>query len=88
MGISAMGIQTKLELSEIIQQISSLIPDDVRAVRADIEKNIQSTLTAGLRKMELVTREEFDTQTAVLQKTRQKLGELQNKLDEIEKKLD
>ena len=50
----------------------------------DIEKNIDALLKSMFTKMELVTREEFDVQTEVLKRTRQKLEELENKLSEIE----
>ena len=50
----------------------------------DIEKNIDALLKGMFTKMELVTREEFDVQTEVLKRTRQKLEELEKKLSEIE----
>jgi BMFP domain-containing protein YqiC len=50
----------------------------------DIEKNIDALLKGMFTKMELVTREEFDIQTEVLKRTRQKLEELEKKLSEIE----
>jgi BMFP domain-containing protein YqiC len=50
----------------------------------DIEKNIDALLKGMFTKMELVTREEFDVQTEVLKRTRQKLEELEKKLFEIE----
>jgi len=49
----------------------------------DIEKNIDALLKGMFTKMELVTREEFDVQTEVLKRTRQKLEELEKKLSEI-----
>jgi BMFP domain-containing protein YqiC len=50
----------------------------------DLEKNIDALLKGMFTKMELVTREEFDVQTEVLKRTRQKLEELEKKLSEIE----
>ena len=50
----------------------------------DLEKNIDALLKGMFTKMELVTREEFDVQTEVLKRTRQKLEDLEKKLSEIE----
>jgi len=49
-------------------------------------REIQSALEAGLRKLNLVTREEFDAQAAVLQRTRLILEELEKRCDELEAK--
>ena len=69
------------KLSEISNKIRELVKD---SPLPDIEKNIDALLTGMFTKMELVTREEFDVQTEVLKRTRQKLEELEKKLSEIE----
>ena len=51
---------------------------------ADIEKNIKAMLQGGLTRLDLVTREEFDTQTRVLAKTREKLERLESRVTELE----
>ena len=51
---------------------------------ADMQKNLKALLTQQFARLELVTREEFDTQTKVLAKTRAKLEELEHRLTEIE----
>ena len=53
---------------------------------ADMQKNVKALLTQQFARLELVTREEFDTQTKVLAKTRAKLEELERRLTEIENK--
>lgn len=53
----------------------------------DIEKNIKSMLNQGFSKLDLVTREEFDIQTQVLEKTRAKLEALEAQVAEIEAQL-
>ncbi len=50
----------------------------------DIEKNIRAALQGGLSRLDLVTREEFDTQTRVLAKTREKLEQLESRVAELE----
>ncbi len=66
------------------QQISQLIPDDMQSIKMDLEKNIYIAIESTFKQMDLVTREEFDTQTAVLNKTRQLLEELKQKITELE----
>jgi len=53
----------------------------------DIEKNVKSMMTQGFAKLDLVTREEFDTQTQVLVRTRARLEELERRVAELEQKL-
>ena len=69
------------KLTEISNKIREIVKD---SPLPDIEKNIDALLKGMFTKMELVTREEFDVQTEVLKRTRQKLEELEKKLSEIE----
>ncbi len=70
-------------LDQLSKRISSLIPGDVKGVQDDIENNVKSLLQSTLTKMNLVTREEFDVQTAVLQRTREKLEQLEKQIEQI-----
>ena len=69
------------KLNEISNKIREIVKD---SPLPDIEKNIDALLKGMFTKMELVTREEFDIQTEVLKRTRQKLEELEKKLFDIE----
>ena len=69
------------KLNEISNKIREIVKD---SPLPDIEKNIDALLKGMFTKMELVTREEFDVQTEVLKRTRQKLEELEKTLSEIE----
>jgi BMFP domain-containing protein YqiC len=69
------------KLREISNKIRQIVKD---SPLPDIEKNIDALLKGMFTKMELVTREEFDVQTEVLKRTRQKLEELEKKLSEME----
>ena len=69
------------KLNEISNKIREIVKD---SPLPDIEKNIDALLKGMFTKMELVTREEFDVQTEVLKRTRQKLEELEKKLSEVE----
>jgi BMFP domain-containing protein YqiC len=71
--------------NEKLNEISNKIREIVKnSPLPDIEKNIDALLKGMFTKMELVTREEFDVQTEVLKRTRQKLEEIEKKLFEIE----
>ncbi len=69
------------KLKEMSNKIREIVND---SPLPDLEKNIDALLKGMFTKMELVTREEFDVQTEVLKRTRQKLEELEKKLSEIE----
>ena len=71
-------------LEQLSKRISSLIPGDVKGVQDDIENNVKSLLQSTLTKMNLVTREEFDVQTAVLQRTREKLEQLEKQIEQMQ----
>ena len=70
-------------LEELTKRISSLIPGDVKYMQDDIENNVRSLLQTTLSKMNLVTREEFDVQSAVLLRTREKLEQLEKQLEQL-----
>ena len=70
-------------LEQLSKRISALIPGDVKHMQDDIESNIKSLLQSTLTKMNLVTREEFDVQSAVLQRTREKLEQLEKQVEKL-----
>ena len=71
-------------LDDLAQRIGALLPDDVNQVGQDFQKNLKSVLAVGLRKLDLVTREEFEVQRAVLLKSREKLEQLEAKMVALE----
>ena len=71
-------------IEKLARKLAEAVPSGLQAVRDDVEKNFRSVLTAGLAKMDLVSREEFDVQTAVLQRTRQKLLSLEERMSGLE----
>ena len=75
------------KVEQILSEVSKIIPDDLQNIRQDIENNLRASLTASLARMDLVTREEFDVQTALLQRTRAQLERLEEKLAAMEKQL-
>ena len=74
-------------LDELARRVSDLIPAGVGSAGADIADNVRDALRAGLRKLDLVTREEFDVQRAVLLRTRELVESLEARVAELEKLL-
>ena len=68
----------------LARKLAESLPDSLRAVREDIETNFRSVLKSGLTRLDLVTREEFEVQEAVLARTREKLEALERRLAELE----
>ncbi len=71
-------------LDELTKRLSAMMPADLNAAKEDLERNVKTVLQAGLKKLDLVTREEFEVQRAVLLRTREKLEALEAKLAEFE----
>jgi|TARA_B110000014_G_C20095266_1_gene574014 hypothetical protein len=74
----------KDQIQNLSNKIKKLIKD---SPINDIEDNINALLKSTFTKMDLVTREEFDVQTGVLKKTREKLEKLEEQLSKIEKNI-
>lgn len=78
----------KLNLDELAQQLVGSLPESIRAIGDDLENNFRGLLQSGLQRMDLVTREEFDLQVAVLERTRARLEALEAELQRLEEGLD
>ena len=74
-------------LNGLARRLAEAIPKNVRTAGEDIERNFRTVLRSGLGKMNLVTREEFDVQAALLRRTREKLEVLEGRLHELEQEL-
>ena len=73
-------------IDDLARQISASIPSGLKGMQQDIEKNIHTLLQGAFAKLDLVTREEFDTQTRVLLRTREKLEQLEKIVSSMEEK--
>ena len=71
-------------IDEIARRLLESVPPALRTLQKDLETNFRAVLRSSLAKMDVVTREEFDTQTRVLQRTREKLEQLEARLRELE----
>lgn len=74
-------------IDEIARRLLDSLPPALRSMQQDLESNFRAVLRATLGKLDLVTREEFDTQTKVLERTRAKAEALEARIAELEKAL-
>jgi ubiquinone biosynthesis accessory factor UbiK len=71
-------------LDELVSQVLRNLPAGLQALRADVERNIRATLEAGLRNLDLVTRQEFEVQQQLLQRAQLQMKVLEEKLTALE----
>ena len=74
-------------IESLASKLADSIPAGLQNMREELEKNFRSVLRGGLTRLDLVTREEFEVQRAVLARTREKLEALEAKLAELEQDL-
>ncbi len=74
-------------LEDLVRKLSEAVPEGLRSMRKDLQENFRSVLQTGLGKLDLVTREQFEVQEAVLARTREKLETLEKRLKDYEEKL-
>lgn len=71
-------------IDDLARRLAGSVPESLSALRRDLEQNFKGVLQSGLARFDLVTREEFDVQAAVLRRTREKLAELERRLTGLE----
>lgn len=71
-------------IDELSLRVSRLLPPGIQVLKADFEKNIKLLLQNAFAQLEVVTREEFEVQNAVLTRTREKLNQLEQQVAQLE----
>ena len=71
---------------DLAKRLADSLPEGIKILRDDLEKNFRAVLQAALGKMDLVTREEFDVQAEVLARTRKKLEQLEREIVRLDGK--
>jgi ubiquinone biosynthesis accessory factor UbiK len=74
-------------LDDLARRLADSVPESVRAFGRDLEGNFKAVLQAQLSKLDLVSRQEFDVQAAILERTQAKLTAMEARLKDIEAKL-
>lgn len=73
-------------IDDLARKLAGAVPESLTALKRDLEENFRSVLQAGLSRLDLVSRSEFDVQSGVLKRTREKLEALETKVAELERK--
>lgn len=73
------------KLDELMDKLVGVLPEGARTMHRDIETNMRAVLENGLRKMNLVSREEFDVQSALLARLQERIRQLEQHLKDLEK---
>jgi hypothetical protein len=74
-------------LDDLARRLADSVPESVRAFGRDLEGNFKAVLQSSLSKLDLVSRQEFDVQAAMLERTQAKLTAMETRLKELEAKL-
>ena len=74
-------------IDEIARRVLDALPHMASGADADLRRNLRAGLAAVLARMDLVTREEFNAQFRVLQRTREKLESLEQRVAELEQRV-
>lgn len=72
-------------IDEIARRLFERVPPAARAIQEDLESNFRAVLRASLTKLDLVSRDEFDAQKRVLERTRARLEELEKRVAELDR---
>ncbi|AJF74968.1 MULTISPECIES: accessory factor UbiK family protein [Raoultella] len=72
------------KIEQIARQVHESMPKGLRDLGEDVEKKIRQVLQSQLTRLDLVSREEFDVQTQVLLRTREKLALLEQRISDLE----
>ncbi len=68
-------------IDDLTRKLGEALPPGVNQARDEVERRVRSVLTGAFERMNLVSREEFETQCRVLEETRAKLAELEERLE-------
>jgi BMFP domain-containing protein YqiC len=82
-----MSLLNSTSLDDLARRLADAVPESVRNLGRDLEGNFKAVLQAQLSKLDLVSRQEFDVQSALLARTQTALSALETRLKELESKL-
>lgn len=75
------------QLDDLARRLAQALPKGLQALQDDAQRSLRATLELGLTQLNLVTREEFDVQAAVLARSRSRLEQLEARVQELEARL-
>jgi hypothetical protein len=71
-------------IDDLARRLGGTLPESLRSLREDLEQNFKATLQAALGRLDLVTREEFDLRSDMLERAREALAELERRIESLE----
>ena len=74
-------------LDELARRLAEAVPESLRSMGRELQDNFKAVLQAQLSKLDLVSRQEFDVQAALLQRTQSKLADMESRLAAVIAKL-
>jgi len=74
----------KETIDNLARTLAETLPESLKSMQRDVEKNFRAVLESSLAKLDLVTREDFEVQEAILARTRRKLDALEQKVAALE----
>jgi ubiquinone biosynthesis accessory factor UbiK len=80
-------MNSKPNFETLFKQFTESLPTGVLELHRDLEKNLRMGMEATFKQMNLVTREEFEVQSAVLARTRARLEVLETQVAALEAKI-
>lgn len=72
---------SKKSLEEVVDKVVKVLPESLQRGSAGLHQRIEEALAGAVRRLDLVTREEFDAQTAVLKRCQEELKRLNDRLN-------
>ena len=73
-------------LDDLARRLADAVPPGLAALKNDLEQNFKAVLQSGLTRLDLVSRQEFDIQSGVLRRSRERLEELEARIAALEGK--
>ena len=74
-------------IDKLANRLADAVPPGMKSLQDDLERNFRGLLQSGFAKLDLVTREEFDVQARVLERTRKKLTALEQELQSLQQQV-
>lgn len=81
-----MSLFNSTALDDLARRLADSVPESLRAVGRDLEGNFKAVLQAQLAKLDLVTRQDFDVQAAILERTQARLAQMEARLKSLEER--
>jgi BMFP domain-containing protein YqiC len=73
-------------LDELVRRLSEGLPEGLRRAQGDAKRNLEATLQSALRRLDLVTREEFEVQAALLARSQERVRALEARIRDLEER--